>query len=114
MLENAVEIGSAMLSISKRIDATERARAREYNNGDSVKILAHKCKGTTNCPEPFKSYTAFIEGIQTDFVDIEPQLSKYRARIVELKKMFDGYCDGNDVVMAKLALQSDEDQSSDK
>lgn len=111
-LENAVLIGETMLRISKRLNAAEGSHRQNYSSSEGYKIIAGQCLATSNCPEPFKSYMAFIENAQSDFAHIATQLEKYRARIVELKSLFDSYADGKDIVMAKLTMNKEQEQES--
>lgn len=108
-LENAVMIGETVLKMSKRMNSAESSHKQNYGSGDGHKTIAKNCLATDNCPEPYRSYMAFIENVQTDFAHITPQLEKYRARITELKKLFDFYSEGKDIIMAKLTLDKDQD-----
>lgn len=113
-LENAVLIGETMIRISKRLNAAEGSHRQNYSTSEGYKVIASQCLATGNCPEPFRSYMTFIENAQNDFEHIAPQLEKYRARIAELKALFDSYVEGKDIVMAKLTLNKDQGQESEE
>ena len=114
-LENAVAVGETMTKLNKRMSSAEASHRQNYSSGDSPKTIALNCLGTDNCPEPFASYAAYIYGVQTGFSDMEARLAKYRERIIELKRLFDLYCEGKDIVMEKLArVRDDLDESGDQ
>lgn len=110
-LENAVAIGETMAKLNRRMTSAESShRQNNYAGGDSPKTIASNCLATDNCPEPFRSYMAYIEGVRSGFPDFEAQLIKYRERIVHLKRLFDLYAEGKDIIMEKLSLTKEEEE----
>ena len=109
-LENAVAIGETMAKLNKRMANAESSHRQNYASGDSPKTIATNCLATDNCPEPFRSYMAYIEGVKNGFPDHEAQLNKFRERITQLKHLFDLYADGKDIIMEKLSLTKDEEE----
>lgn len=103
-LENAIMAGETMSKLHKRLNSVESSYQQNYSSGTGSKTISREWLGTTNCPEPFRSYATYIEGLKSGFPDLEPQLERYRARVVELKVLFDAYCAGENIIMTKLSL----------
>jgi hypothetical protein len=112
-LENSITVGESMQKMVRRFKTAERSYESNYSSGESAKLTAKNCLATTNCAEPFSSYVRFIEDFRDDFPQLDNQLTNARARVKDLRVLFDLYCEGKDIVMAKLTLDKNYEAGSE-
>ena len=116
-LENGIEVAKAMKAIQKRMTATESShRNAEYNSYHSDSSISYSSTVqnaifTNNCAEAMAGYIPFIEGLRGGFKDLDPFITKAQERIKVLESYIDLYCDGKDIVMARLARTDEEEES---
>lgn len=103
-----------MLQVKKRMKVGEEAvNQNSYShNTKRFQQIATEALYTENCAAPMAGYITFLEGVKKGFDEIEPYVAWAKRRILVLQEYHDIYCDGKDIIMAKLSGDA-EDVSPD-